>query len=628
MIKSLDLFGRSMSLQWTRNNPAHCFYFARCMSDGSEERHGGQIVANVLKAHDVQHIFTLVGGHISPLLVASEKLDIKIVDTRHEATAVFAADAAARLRPGSVGVAAVTAGPGLTNTLTAVKNAQMAESPVLLLGGAAATLLKGQGALQDIDQMSLFKSVCKWRSSVKAVRDIAPTLRKAIQIARSGTPGPVFVELPVDTLYPASTVEKEISNTSGNKSKDASLLQMITQMYLQRYLKNLFEDFTPNLGPKYSKPLPIKDLMPHPSQIQKMAELMSSAKSPVILVGSQVALERPNVVRECLEGFGIPCYVSGMARGILGDKSDILFRHNRRDALREADVVLLLGGVCDFRLNYGRSFHSKTKIIAVNRDWKNLYKNAYLFWKPELAVRADPSLTLMKLKEQLGDGSKIHEEWRQKLTRREEETEEKNKTKGLQPTASHLNPLRLVQVLEEILPKDSILIADGGDFVATASYILRPRGPLRWLDPGPFGTLGVGAGFALGAKMVSPSSQVWILYGDGSVGYSISEFDTFRRFGLNPIALVGNDACWTQISREQVPTFGRNTACELEYSDYHEVAAAFGAKGFLLDGSSADEDFGIRQTLESAMEYSQLNKPVLINALIGKTDFREGSLSV
>lgn len=625
MSRCLGLLGRSFELVAARAKQVPYVISARYMSLGPDERHGGQIVAKVLKAHDVQHIFTLVGGHISPLLVASEQLDIKIVDTRHEVTAVFAADAAARLKPGTVGVAAVTAGPGLTNTLTAVKNAQMAESPVLLLGGAAATLLKGQGALQDIDQMSLFKSVCKWQSSVKAVKDIAPTLCKAIQIARSGTPGPVFVELPVDTLYPASTVEKEIGNTGGRKSKNASLLQKATQLYLKRYMKNLFANAFDSSD---ISPLPIQAVTPSPSQLEKAAKALDTAKAPLILVGSQVALEKPDAVREALETIGIPCFVSGMARGILGDKSDILFRHNRRDALREADVVLLLGGVCDFRLNYGRSFHPKTKIIAVNRDRGNLYKNAYLFWKPEVAMKADPSLTLIKLKEQLGDRFERHEEWRQKLLKREMATEEKNKQKGLQPTASNLNPLRLAQILEEILPKDSILIADGGDFVATASYILRPRGPLRWLDPGPFGTLGVGAGFALGAKMVSPSSQVWILYGDGSVAYSISEFDTFRRFNLNPIALVGNDACWTQISREQVPTFGSNTACELEFSDYHEVAAAFGAKGFLLDRGLSDADCDIRSTLEAAMDHAQLNKPVLINALIGKTDFREGSLSV
>lgn len=180
-------------------------------------------------------MFALSGGHISPILCASEKLGIKIVDVRHEANAVFAADAVARLS-GQVGVAAVTAGPGLTNTITAVKNAQMAESPLLLIGGAAAGLTKGRGALQDIDQMSLFKSLCKFTATIRYVRDIPSTLRKAIQEAQSGTPGPVFVEFPIDTLYPYHLVAREL----GVKSEAKSLGQKFVAMYLNNYLKSLF----------------------------------------------------------------------------------------------------------------------------------------------------------------------------------------------------------------------------------------------------------------------------------------------------------------------------------------------------------------------------------------------------
>lgn len=161
--------------------------------DENSNRHGGELVGEVLKAHGVKYVFTLCGGHISPILVSCQNLGIRVIDTRHEVTAVFAADAVARLS-GVVGVAAVTAGPGLTNTVTAVKNAQMAESPVLLLGGAAATLLKGRGALQEIDQMSLFKSLCKYCATVTRVADIVPILQKAIQIAQSGTPGKCSIE--------------------------------------------------------------------------------------------------------------------------------------------------------------------------------------------------------------------------------------------------------------------------------------------------------------------------------------------------------------------------------------------------------------------------------------------------
>ncbi|KAK3542542.1 hypothetical protein QTP86_028680 [Hemibagrus guttatus] len=204
-------------------------------TDRKSPRQGGESVAEVLQAHGIKFVFTLVGGHISPILVACEKLGIRIVDTRHEATAVFAADAVARLS-GTVGVAVVTAGPGLTNTVTAVKNAQMAESPLLLMGGAAATLLQGRGALQDIDQMSLFKPICKFCASVRNVREIVPTVRKALAIAQSDTPGPVFIEFPIDTLYPYHLVEKEFSP----KSTPKGIMGNIVAWYLHNHLTNLF----------------------------------------------------------------------------------------------------------------------------------------------------------------------------------------------------------------------------------------------------------------------------------------------------------------------------------------------------------------------------------------------------
>ncbi|XP_013781934.1 acetolactate synthase-like protein, partial [Limulus polyphemus] len=210
------------------------FYQLKHSVHDTSERHGGELVAQTLKEHGVKFIFTLVGGHISPILVAAEKCGIRVVDTRHEATAVFAADAVARLS-GSVGVAAVTAGPGLTNSVTAVKNAQMAESPVLLISGASASILKGRGALQDIDQMSLLKSLCKFTASVTTVRDIISTLKKAIKVSQSGTPGPVFIEFPIDVLYPYHIVKKEIGLKEAK-----TLTHQITNWYLQKYLDNIF----------------------------------------------------------------------------------------------------------------------------------------------------------------------------------------------------------------------------------------------------------------------------------------------------------------------------------------------------------------------------------------------------
>ncbi|KAM8927119.1 2-hydroxyacyl-CoA lyase 2 [Pelodytes ibericus] len=580
--------------------------------------HGGEVVATVLQAHGVRYIFTLVGGHISPILVASEKLGIRVVDTRQEATAVFAADAVARLS-GTVGVAAVTAGPGLTNTVTAIKNAQMAESPVLLIGGAAATLLQGRGALQDIDQMSLFKPICKFCASVRTVREIVPVLRRALVEAQSGTPGPVFVEFPIDILYPYHVVQKELAPKGAPKG----IVGKAINWYLQNHLNNLFAGAW---EPRVVSPLKVSIPEATTEQIQQCVELLSRAKKPVFLLGSQVTLPPIPVdkLRKTLESLGIPCFLGGMARGMLGKDSPLHIRQNRRDALKEADLVILAGTVCDFRLSYGRVLNRRSKIIAVNRDRSQLLKNSDMFWKPTVAIQGDAGSFIVNLSEGL-KGYACPSDWTEGLKSGDVNKENTNQQKAEEKTERHLNPLKVLHLVEEAMAEDSILVADGGDFVGSAAYILHPRGPLGWLDPGAFGTLGVGGGFALGAKLCRPDSEVWIIFGDGSLGYSIVEFDTYTRHKTPVIAVVGNDACWSQISREQVPMLGSNVACGLAYNDYHTVAEGFGGKGFLL--TREDED-RISDIIKEGQEACKKGKAVLLNVLIGKTNFRDGSISV
>ncbi|XP_073345884.1 2-hydroxyacyl-CoA lyase 2 [Pagrus major] len=581
-------------------------------------RHGGESVAEVLRAHGVKYVFTLVGGHISPILVACEKMGIRIVDTRHEATAVFAADAVARLS-GTVGVAAVTAGPGLTNTVTAVKNAQMAESPLLLMGGAAGTLLQGRGALQDIDQMSLFKPLCKFCASIRTIREIVPTVRKALAIAQSGTPGPVFIEFPIDTLYPFHLVSKEF----GVKNPPKGLMGKIVTWYLNNHLLNLFAGAWET---RDVSPLPVDIPQATDDQVQKCIELVSRAKKPVILLGSQATLPPTPVdnIRKALEDLGIPCFLGGMSRGMLGRDSPIHIRQNRRDALKDADLVLLAGTVCDFRLSYGRVLNRRSKIIAVNRDKTQLLKNSDMFWKPTVAIQGDAGSFLLRLSKGL-KGHRCPEEWPQSLKAGDLTKENANRAKADEKTDHHLNPLKVLHCVDELMSEDSIIVADGGDFVGSAAYIMRPRGPMRWLDPGAFGTLGVGGGFALGAKLCRPESEVWIVYGDGSLGYSVAEYDTFTRHKTPVIALVGNDACWSQISREQVPILGSNVACGLAFTDYHIVADGYGGKGYLVGREDEDR---LSDIVKQAQRENQEGKAVLLNVLIGKTNFREGSISV
>ncbi|XP_071437857.1 LOW QUALITY PROTEIN: 2-hydroxyacyl-CoA lyase 2-like, partial [Pithys albifrons albifrons] len=598
--------------------------------DPHSPRHGGELVAEVLRAHGVRFLFTLPGGHISPVLVAAQKVGIRVVGTRHEATAVFAADAVSRLS-GRVGVAAVTAGPGVTNAVTAMKNAQLAEVPLLLLGGAAASLQKGRGALQDIEQLALFRPLCKVALTVGTVRDIVPTLRRAFAIAQGGTPGPVFVELPIDVLYPFHVVEKELCGTRSGHGLGAR----VVQWFLRQYLHNLFAGAW---EPRAVTPLPVQVPLGSDHQVQSCAELLSRARRPLVLVGSQSLL--PPVPAEelssALQSLGIPCYLGGAARGLLPPECPLLLRHQRREALREADLVLLAGTVCDFRLSYGRLFGRGTAVVSVNRDRQQLLRNSDVFWKPRLAVQGDPASFVVALAKKL-QGLSCPKEWLEKLQERDREKEQQNREKAAVPPPQHLNPLALLQHLDRVLPPNSVLVADGGDFVGTAAYIVRPRRPRAWLDPGPFGTLGVGGGFALGAKLCRPEAEVWVLFGDGSVGFSLLEFDTFVRHKVPVIALVGNDACWTQICREQVALLGSDVGCALSYLDYHRVAEALGGRGLLVARGDSAGDSGdsagdsgdrVAATLRMAQDLCRQGHPVLVNALIGTTDFRHGSISV
>lgn len=574
--------------------------------------HGGDRVAEVLKAQGVPFIFTLIGGHISPILTGCKAKGIRVIDVRHEVNAVFAADAVARLT-GTPGVAAVTAGPGVTNTLTAVKNAQMAQSPVILIGGAAATMLQGRGALQDIDQLSLFKSVVKWSKSVRRVRDIVPSLEEAFRQAQEGVPGPVFVEMPVDILYPEDLVRQWYAKAGGGKS----LTGKATGLYLKRHVNQLFagaDKVQP--GP----PIVVEAPQPDADKITKVAEKLRTAQKPLMLVGSQATLNAPEIdqVAAAVEALGVPVYLSGMARGLLGKGHPLQMRHKRRMALKEADFVILAGVPCDFRLDYGNHIRRSSFYVSANRSKEDLTRNR----KPDIGVLGDPGLFLRQLAAQVTPPP-AWGKWTVHLRGRDEVRNAEIAEQALKPTGK-INPLHFFLEMEPALDdKKTILVADGGDFVATAAYTLSPRGPLTWLDPGAFGTLGVGAGFALGAKLVHPDADVWIIYGDGSVGFSLAEFDTFARHNTPVIAVVGNDASWTQIARDQVPILGDDVATVLAHTHYEQAAAGLGGMGLLLDDPELVPDM-----LKEARTLARAGHPMLVNAILGKSDFRKGSLSM
>lgn len=605
--------------------------------DKTSTKHGGELVAKVLKSHGIDNVFTLPGGHVSPIVVASDKLNIKVIDVRHEATAVFAADASARLT-GIPGVAIVTAGPGLTNTVTAIKNAQMAESPVVVIAGAAATMLKGRGSLQDIDQKSLLKSATKKCFTVDCVRDIAPTLREAFRVSQIDVPGPVFVELPVDILYPYSVISEQFNSMSAkkdsNSAKKLSLKTRIIEAYTQYSLKHIFADAWKD---QEYDPLPISVKDPSKDLVDKAVELLKKASRPLIILGSQSVLKPygPNSVAENIKKLGIPVYLNGAARGLLGKDYEFQFRHARKDAVKEADCVLLLGAVCDFRLSYGRIFKRPTKVISVNRSLSLSKLNAGIFWQPTLSIESDVGkfveqitnkLTVSTNSNSSGNNSLLNldSNWVETMKMRDNEKDKSIEKMAQESTDKFMNPLKLLLKLRKTFENDdTILVADGGDFVASASYIMKPDGPLRWLDPGPFGTLGCGAGFALAAKLLHPYKKVVAIMGDGAFGYAIPELDTFVRHKIPVYWIIGNDACWTQIVREQVTMLGSPIGCMLKHTDYNRVAEGFDAKGFLL---KADSDLVELDKAKETMEKEETT--VVVNALIGKTKFRDGSISV
>lgn len=575
---------------------------------------GGEQIARVLRHQGVRFLFTLCGGHISPILVEAKKHGIRVIDVRQEPTAVFAADAVSRLT-GIPGVAAVTAGPGVTNAVTAVKNAQMAQSPLVLIGGAPATALKGRGALQDIDQIGLFKTLTKWSAAIRRDCDIAPILEEAFDAAVSGVPGPVFVECPVDLLYDPALVREWYAKEIG---KPRNLRDRAIQWYLRRHVDKMFA-----CSPKSLELAAKESIVPFALDTDAVAAAASrirAAQKPVMIVGSQ-ALLRVDRVRELarnLADFNMPVYLAGMARGLLGADHPMQFKHGRSKALKEADLVLIAGMPCDFRLGYGKSIGKKAFYIAVNRSASDLKKNR----KPNLAVAADPGTFLLALTRQVRLEKHRLSEWLDRLRAGEQQGEEKITAFAAADT-QYANPLSLCRSIDAALDDDSVLVGDGGDFVATASYILRPRSPLSWLDPGVYGTLGVGAGFALGAKLVRPEADVWLLYGDGASGYGLIEQDTFVRHNTPVITVIGNDAGWTQIARDQSVILGDDVGSVLRYNRYHEIAEALDAKGYLIDGEN-----GVDDILRRAIQDSREGRPVLINALIGKTDYRKGSISM
>jgi acetolactate synthase I/II/III large subunit len=505
---------------------------------------GGQLVARMLRKEGVGTVFTLSGLHVAPIYAGLVDEGIRIVDTRHEQAAAHAADAWARLTRG-MGVAIVTAGPGVTDAVTGVANAWAANVPLLLIGGAAPTFNQGRGSLQEMPQVPLFQGITKWSDRVPSPELLPGYLAKAFRVARAGRPGPVFLEIPWDVL----------SNGADASAADA----------ISRYR-------TDARSPG------------DPAKIDQALALLAGAERPVLLGGSSVWWDdAPEVLARLASRTGIPVYLNGMGRGCLPPDHPSFFQHTRKEALGEADVVLVVGTPLDFRVGYGSepTFASGAKVVQVDVDATEIGRNRPI----EVGIVGDTRSVLSQL--EAGAGAiRGAAAWRERL-RRSEAGKLERQAGFEQSDQRPVHHFRLAKEIDAAARRagDVTFVADGGNVVAVAAKSIQLPRPGRWLDPGPLGCLGVGAPFAIAAKLLAPERPVMVIQGDGSFGLNGFDFETAVRFKLPMVVVVGNDAAWGQILVPQRSMYGddKSPATRLAATRYDRVVEAFGGRGEHVD---------------------------------------------
>lgn len=521
--------------------------------------HGGELVGRALAAQGVSTIYTLCGGHVAPIYEGCLNNEIDIIDFRHEQAAGHAADAHARLTR-NIGVALVTAGPGVTDAVTAVANAYQARSPMILLGGAAPVKTKGKGALQEMPQTEMFATFTKDSFGVERTEEIPEAMQRAFTAALTGRPGPVFIELPFDVLFNAV----DPPETPG------------------RVL--------------------VAPLEPEKSAVQAMFEMLRSAQKPMIVAGTQVYWDAAaEALRDLTEQTGMPVFTNGAGRGTLPMTHPNCFKATRSKALKQADVVLLIGTPLDFRLKYGEGWNPDGKLIQIENDSEELNHNR----EADVALVADARLVLEALAEGL-QGIR-YDAWLDQV-RAWEEQKRSRQAEWEALNDVPVNHFRFGAEVNRFIDEDFIVVGDGGDIVSASAKVLDITLPGQWLDPGPLGCLGVGAPFAIAAQHLNPDKKVLIINGDGSFGLNGFEFDTAVRFNLPIVSIVGNDAGWGQIRTPIKQMMGRAPATGLAPTRYDQVVAALGGYGELVQ--APDE---IRPALERAFASG---KPACINVML------------
>ena len=536
---------------------------------------GGHLVARTLKQAGVGHIFTLCGGHILPIYDGCLSEEIAVVDMRHEQAAAHAADAYARLTR-SIGVAVVTAGPGVTDAVTGVANAYSARSPVLLIGGAAPLGLRGLGALQETEQVGLLRPITKGSWTVAETRQIPEVLTTAIRTALTGRPGPVFVEIPVDLLM--TMVEDRLAPIPAD--------------YVHRERQAA-----------------------DPDAVQRLADLLGRARRPVVIAGSGVYWDdAAKDLQAFAERAGIPVFMNGAGRGCLASDHPHAFAQARGFALGGADVVLVLGTPLDFRLGYGRppTFAEDAQVVMVDCDPSELGRNRPL----ALGLAGHIGLVLRQAGDALPAGMAARSsEWLGAVRKKEQDGQARLLAER-QSDDVPISHYRMAHEIAAVVDAGTTVVGDGGDVVGCAAKIVPLSRPGQWLDPGPFGCLGVGPSFAIAAKLLRPADRVLLIAGDGAFGLNGMEIETAVRFGLPMTVIIGNDGGWGQIRNPQLSFFGaeRAVGTSLPYTRFDLMVEALGGRGVHVTRPGE-----IRPALERALGAGEVS---CINVVLDPAAYR------
>ena len=532
----------------------------------SLELHGGRLVAQRLKAHGVTRLFTLSGGHLFAIYDGCRSEGIALVDTRHEQTAAFAAEGWAKATR-ELGVCALTAGPGVTNGMSAIASAAQNCSPMLVLGGRAPQARWGQGSLQEIDHIEFVRPLTKFAATAETAADISGLIDDAVSAALTPPYGPVFIDFPLDRV-----------------SESAA-------------------------PPEHQPPRPepwCGEGAGAPA-IAQAASIVREAERPAIMAGTGLYWGRgETLLRDLAERLRIPVFLNGLARGCVPADHELFFSRVRSRGLSEADVVLVIGAPLDFRLGFGAVFSPGAKIVVVDAVEPDRPSPR----APTCELYGALPATLAALRDQSAGGDR-HEHWIESLRAGETESRESEAPEQADLRAP-LHPMRVYAELAEAIGRDAIVIGDGGDFVSYAGRLIESFEPGCWLDPGPYGCLGSGPGYALAAKLARPDREVVLLLGDGAFGFAGMEFDTLARHDVAVIGVIGNNGIWGLEKHPMEFLYGYSVVADLRpETRYDEVVAALGGHGELVRKPG--------QLLGAFERARASGRPALINVLTDPT---------